>query len=94
MSDIGVRDVERGTDPASKIKLTATIVLGGVTIKFVRLIEGRNGPFVGMPSRKVGDNEFVDVVELSDGLKSRVRDALLAAMSQPPREDDHDDLPW
>ena len=76
------------------MKLTATVVLGGVTVRFVRLVEGRNGPFVGMPGRKVGDNEFMDVVELSDSLRSRVRDALLAALSNPAPEVVRDDLPF
>jgi len=96
MTAIEVRDVVRGTDSASKVKLTATVVLGGVTIRFVRLVEGQRGAFVGMPSRKVGDNEFMDVVELSDSLRSRVREALLAALSQPTggHEDALDDLPF
>jgi DNA-binding cell septation regulator SpoVG len=90
---IGVRDVVRTTDPTSKVKLTATVVLGGVTIRFVRLVEGQRGPFVGLPSRKVGDSEFLDVVELSEGLRGRVRDALLGAMRTTPVAAD-DDLPF
>jgi DNA-binding cell septation regulator SpoVG len=89
---IDLRDVERSDDPASKVKLTATVVLGGVTVKFVKLIEGQRGPFVGMPARKV-DEEWIDVVELSDSLKSRVREVLIGALSRPPEVRD-DDLPF
>jgi DNA-binding cell septation regulator SpoVG len=89
---IEVRDVERSTDPASKVKLTATVVLGGVAVKFVKLIEGQRGSFVGLPARKI-DEEFVDVVELSDSLRGRVREALLVALTQPVETSD-DALPF
>jgi DNA-binding cell septation regulator SpoVG len=82
MTVIEVRDVVRGTDPASKVKLTATVILGGVLIRGVRLVESRRGAFVSLPSRRV-DEKWVDVVELSESLTSRVRLALLAALAPP-----------
>ena len=92
-SAIEVRDVVRATDAESKVRLTATVVLGGVTIHYVKLIQGQRGVFVGMPSRKV-DEQYVDVVELSEGLRTRVREALQDALHATPAEEVPDDLPF
>lgn len=92
MTPIELRDVIRGTDPADKAKVTATVVLGGVSVRFVRLIEGRRGAIVSFPARKVGDR-WLEVVELSDSLRGRVRDALMGALRYPPRGA-ADDAAW
>jgi DNA-binding cell septation regulator SpoVG len=92
VTPVELRDVVRGTDPADRVKLTATVVLGAVAVRFVRLVEGRRGAFVSLPARRV-DERWVQVVELSDSLRGRVRDALMAALRGAPRND-VDDPAW
>lgn len=83
MTAIAVRDVVRRTDPADPVKLTATVVLGGVTCRGVRLVSGRGGPVVSFPARKVGQR-WEPFVVLSDSLNERVLQALLPLLSTLP----------
>jgi DNA-binding cell septation regulator SpoVG len=89
MTGVEIIEPVRTLEPGSKVRLTATVRLGGVTIYNVRLVEGRSGPFVGLPSRKVDDRTWAPLVELSDSLRGRVLDALLAALTaSAPLSDD------
>jgi len=61
----------------------------------IKIIDGREGLFVAMPSRKVGEGEFRDVAHpLTTETRSRIRDAILARYEevlaeggQPPRRE-------
>ncbi len=64
-------------------------VLDGVTIRGARLVKGRNGTYVGCPSRKDRDTDrWYEVVELSDALRARAQaaaeNALEVAATEPP----------
>ncbi len=78
---VQITDVIRHTDPADRVKLEATVILGGVTLRGVRLVSGRGGPFVGLPSHREGDR-WIPWVVLSDGLNERVLQALLPLLSE------------
>ena len=50
-------------DPAGRVLATAELMLDdGLVIHDVKVIEGRNGRFVAMPSRLGNDGRFRDVV--------------------------------
>lgn len=63
----------------------ASVELGGCfVIRDVRVVEGKNGLFAAMPSRKVGD-KFEDICfPCTKELHQRINDAVLEAY----REDD------
>lgn len=79
---LGIRD-----HTSDAVRAEFDVQLGGVLIRDVRLVDGRNGTFLGMPSRKNREtDQFYDVVELSAALKSRVRQAAEAALAPPPSD--------
>ncbi len=60
-------------------------VLGGVTIRGARLVNGKRGRFLGLPSRKRPDTEeWYEVIVLSDALRSRVLAAAEEALQVAP----------
>ena len=45
----------------------------------VKIIEGQNGLFVAMPSRKMGEGDFRDIAHpLSSETRNKIRDAIFA----------------
>lgn len=74
----------------NKVKLLgfAVVNVNGVVITGIRLLEGKNGRFVDMPSQKNGD-EYYNTVWFDFGDKSenkKAYDALLSAV-----EDEYDE---
>ena len=70
----------------SKVKLLgfAVVNINGVVITGIRLLEGKNGRFVDMPSQKNGD-EYFNTVWLDFGDKSENKkgyDELLAVIEE------------
>lgn len=64
-------DVKRfyRTDDGGKLKGFADVTLeDAITVKGVRLIEGPNGLFAGMPRRKEKDGEYHDIIVVEDKL--------------------------
>lgn len=73
-------DVKRfyRTDGGGNLKGFADVTLeNAITIKGVRLIEGANGLFAGMPRRKEKDGEYHDIISVEDSL---LRKALTNAL--------------
>lgn len=78
------------TNKKSKVKLLgfAVVNINGVVITGIRLLEGKNGRFVDMPSQKNGD-EYYNTVWLDFGDKGENKkgyDALLSVI-----EDEYDE---
>lgn len=78
------------TNKKSKVKLLgfAVVNINGVVITGIRLLEGKNGRFVDMPSQKNGD-EYYNTVWLDFGDKTENKkgyDALLSVV-----EDEYDE---
>lgn len=67
----------------NKIKATATVKFNGMIISDIKLIEGRSGFFVGMPSRsyeKDGETKWVDIVRIEDESdREKLNEAVLNA---------------
>jgi len=69
--------------------------LGGVLVRGCRLVDGRNGRFVGLPSRRPQDSDaWIEIVTLTDALKARVLAAIEEAVghAEPPPTVDVDDI--
>lgn len=58
ITDIRVRKVTK----ESKMKAVVSITIDGVfVIHDIKVIDGDNGPFIAMPSRKTSDGEYRDI---------------------------------
>ncbi len=93
MSEVTVENVR--DHPSDAVRAEFDVRLGGVLVRDVRLVDGRSGTFVGMPSRKNRETDaFYDVVVLSDALKARVLAAIEEAVghAEPPPTVDVDDI--
>ena len=69
--------------PNESIKGTASVNINGAfAIRGVKIIEGRNGLFVSMPSYKVG-NEYKDICfPITQECRKRLNDAVIGAYEQ------------
>jgi len=65
----------------SSLKAFADVIIEeAFVIKGVRIIEGKNGLFAGMPKSEGKDGKWYDVVKiLDDGLKQEFQDKVLEA---------------
>ncbi len=94
MSEVRVEKVRAGT---GAVIAEFDAVLGGVTIRGARLVNGKRGRFLGLPSRKVPDAEdWYEVIVLSDALRSRVQAAAEEALRVAPPQADvaEDEVPF
>ena len=67
------------TDDGGNLKGFADVTLeDAITVKGVRLIEGANGLFAGMPRRKEKDGEYHDIVAIeSAAFRKALTNALI-----------------
>ena len=64
ISDVRIRMVKSET---SKIKASASITIDGCfVVHDIKIIQGNEGYFIAMPSRKTPDGEFKDIVHPLD----------------------------
>lgn len=64
---------------------TATVSvkdLGKVWLKDLKLMNGSNGMFVSMPSKKDKDNEYVDSILMNKPVREKLLDLALIEMSK------------
>lgn len=71
ITDIRVRLVNNNND---KLKAVATITIDdALVVHEIKVINGKDGYFLSMPSRKTNEGEFKDIVH---PIKTEVREAL------------------
>lgn len=76
MAQISVTRINR--QDKGNLKAFANIDINGkIEIYGVRLLDGKNGMFLGMPSRKGQDDKYYDHVKIKD---EPLRDQILAAV--------------
>ena len=76
ITDVRLRKVnEKG-----KLKAIASVTFDEeFVVHDIKVIDGQNGLFIAMPSRKIGNGEFRDVAHpLSSETRNRIRDAIFA----------------
>ncbi len=55
----------------------------------IKVIDGQNGLFVAMPSRKMGDGDFRDIAHpLASDVRNRIKDAIFEAYDKIPECED------
>lgn len=75
ISDIRIRLVNKGD---TKLKAVASLTVeDSIVIHDIKVIDGKDGLFISMPSRKTPDGEYKDIVH---PIKNEVRDELLKAV--------------
>ena len=76
ISDVRIRIVKSET---SKIKASASITIDECfVIHDIKIIEGNEGYFIAMPSRKTPDGEFKDIVHpLNTETREMIKDVVL-----------------
>jgi len=81
ISDVRVRIVKNDT---SKIKASASITIDECfVVHDIKIIEGNEGYFIAMPSRKTPDGEFKDIVHpLNTETREQIRDIVLKAFEE------------
>ena len=68
-------------DNISSVKAFADVIFNGqLLVKGVRVVEGKNGLFAGMPKSQGKDGKWYDTVKIvDDELKQELQDTLLEA---------------
>ena len=78
ITDVRVRLV---TKDDAKLKAVASITIeDAIVVHDIKIINGKDGLFISMPSRKTPDGDFKDIVHpINTQTREMVRDAVLAA---------------
>ena len=78
----------RMIDTESKMRAVASVTFDGCfVVHDIKIIDGQEGPFVAMPSRKIGDGEFRDVAHpIQQFMRDMIRDAVFKAYDDAIRE--------
>ena len=81
ISDVRIRMVKSET---SKIKASASITIDECfVVHDIKVIEGNEGFFIAMPSRKTPDGEFKDIVHpLNTETREMIKDVVLKAFDE------------
>jgi stage V sporulation protein G len=82
---VKVTDVRvRRLNPEGRMKAVASVTIDGeFVVHDVRVVEGHNGLFVAMPSRKTPDGEFRDIAHpITTDARERIQTAVLRAFGE------------
>ncbi len=85
ISDVRIRLVK---SEASKIKASASITIDDCfVVHDIKIIEGNEGYFIAMPSRRTPDGEFKDIVHpLNTETREMIKDVVLKAFEENKAE--------
>ncbi len=82
ITDVRLRKVgEEG-----KLKAIASVTFDDeFVVHDIKVIDGQNGLFIAMPSRKIGNGEFRDVAHpLSSETRNKIKDAIFEEYEKAP----------
>lgn len=91
ISDIRIRIVKKDEN---KLKAVASLTIDECfAVHDIKIIEGNQGLFIAMPSRKTPDGTFKDIVHpLNTETREKIRDLILAeyekALKEAPAEEE------
>ena len=83
ITDVQIRLVTTKTE-TGKLKASASIVIDdAVAIHDIKLIEGNDGVFMAMPSRKASDGEYKDIVHpINTETRNQIIELILDAFNK------------
>lgn len=86
ISDIRLRLVEKED---SKLKAVASFTIDDCfVVHDIKVIEGKDGLFISMPSKKTPDGEFKDIVHpINTETREDISNQILEAYKNAPREE-------
>lgn len=81
ITDVRVRIVKKDD---SKLKAVASVTFDDCfVIHDIKIIEGSDGPFIAMPSRKTNDGEYKDIAHpIKQEMREEIIKAILAAYAE------------
>ena len=81
ISDIRIRFVKKET---GKLKAVASMTIDDCfVVHDIKIIEGTDGPFIAMPSRKTNDGDFKDIAHpLNNETREMLKKVILSAYSE------------
>lgn len=84
ITDIRIRRV----DADSKMKAVVSVTFDDeFVVHDIKIIEGQNGLFIAMPSRKMGEGDFRDIAHpLKSETRNRIKDAIFAEYEKLPED--------
>lgn len=84
ITDVRIRKVEED----SKLKAIASITFDdSFAVHDIKILEGNNGLFVAMPSKKIGEGNFKDVAHpITSEARKKVTDIILEAYRNQSEE--------
>ena len=82
ITDVRVRKIAK----EGKMKAVVSITIDDeFVVHDIKVIDGQNGLFIAMPSRKIGNGEFRDVAHpLSSETRNKIRDAIFEEYEKAP----------
>lgn len=85
ITDIRIRRV----DADSKMKAVVSVTFDDeFVVHDIKIIEGQNGLFIAMPSRKMGEGDFRDIAHpLKSETRNKIKDAIFAEYEKLPESD-------
>ena len=87
ITDVRVRRINSTTD--SKMKAIVSVTFDNeFVVHDIKVIEGQNGMFVAMPSRKTPNGEFKDIAHpINAETREKIQKAILEAYNAPETEE-------
>lgn len=86
ITDVRIRKISDD----GKMKAVASITFDDeFVVHDIKVIDGQNGLFVAMPSRKMGEGDFRDIAHpLVSEMRNRIKDAIFAAYDKMLAEEE------
>lgn len=72
----------------SRLKGFATIIIDdAIAVHNIRIIDGNKGLFIAMPSRKVNENEYADIVHpIKNEIREEINQAIMTEYAKKGKE--------
>ena len=82
ITDVRIRKI----NVEGKMRAVASVTFDNeFVVHDIKVIDGQNGLFVAMPSRKMGDGDFRDIANpLASDVRNRIKDAIFEAYDKLP----------
>lgn len=82
ITDVRIRKI----NVEGKMRAVASVTFDNeFVVHDIKVIDGQNGLFVAMPSRKMGDGDFRDIAHpLASDVRNRIKDAIFEAYDKLP----------
>ena len=86
VTDVRIRKI----DDEGKMKAVASVTFDGeFVVHDIKVIDGRNGLFIAMPSKKMGEGDFRDIAHpLTSETRNKIKEAILNAYDNIDEEDE------